>query len=136
MINWSFYLQTWVVPMLTVGMIYLFFLIPTYFLVKKYKPSYWLMITLGALIVYLIDLTFFIFSVKSNSNYFLLNLYFLSFFTNFLFFIFIPIFIRKFLSNKIKFNLIITYLILFIIQIIHGYLLLVSIAWGASSIIN
>lgn len=135
MINLSFYLENWVLPMAIVGLIYLVFLVPTYFLIKKYKPNYWLMIGIGVFIVYLINIVFFFLSVRSNYEYFLLDLLFFSFFTNSIFFLFTPILVKKFLKDKIKYNLIISYSLLFVLQILYGYFLLVLIARGAASII-
>jgi hypothetical protein len=95
MINWSFYLQTWIVPMLIVGMIYLVFLIPTYFLIKKYKPSYWLMIGSGVLIIYFVGLILFLIEIKTGYNRFASYLFFSSIFSSLLFFLIFPFFIMK-----------------------------------------
>jgi|GEM_PF-3174351 len=134
--NLPFYLKTWGLPMLIVGLFYLVFLIPTYFLVKKYKPSYWLMLSMGILVVYLIDLIFAYSIINFKIGGFMIDLLYFSFLTNCLFFIFIPILIKNFIKERTKFNLVISYLFLFILQILFGYFLLVLIARGAASIIN
>ena len=134
--NLPFYLKTWGLPMLIVGLFYLVFLIPTYFLVKKYKPSYWLMLGMGILVVYLIDLIFAYSIINFKIGGFMIDLLYFSFLTNCLFFIFIPILIKNFIKERTKFNLVISYLFLFILQILFGYFLLILIARGAASIIN
>ena len=119
--NLPFYLKTWGLPMLIVGLFYLVFLIPTYFLVKKYKPSYWLMLGMGILVVYLIDLIFAYSIINFKIGGFMIDLLYFSFLTNCLFFIFIPILIKNFIKERTKFNLVISYLFLFILQILFGY---------------
>jgi hypothetical protein len=114
-----FYLETWFLPMLIVVLIYMFFLIPTYFLVKKYKPSYWLMIGFSVLGIYALDILFFYLVLISGYRNFYLDLFGFSFLVNFLFFVFLPLLIGKIFKFELKRNkFIISYFVLFSLQII------------------
>jgi hypothetical protein len=94
------------------------------------------MLGMGILVVYLIDLIFAYSIINFKIGGFMIDLLYFSFLTNCLFFIFIPILIKNFIKERTKFNLVISYLFLFILQILFGYFLLVLIARGAASIIN
>jgi hypothetical protein len=136
--NLPFYLKTWGLPMLIVGLFYLVFLIPTYFLVKKYKPSYWLMLGMGILVVYLTGSGLFFLEIKTNFNRFIAFLFFSSFFSSFLFFSVFPLILSKLIKNKennFK-KIIYSYLFLFILWAFYVYLILITVSWGAASIIN
>ncbi len=124
-----FYLETWVLPMFVVGLIYLVCLVPTYFLIKKYKPNYWLMIGVSVLEIFLLGCIIFYAENMVKSNFFISNMFFSSILFSFLFLILLPLFYKNiFPKNKriIK-NIFLTYLIGLIGFYLYIYLILHSI---------
>jgi len=134
--NLSFYFQNWLLPMLAVGIIYAIFLIPVYLWAKKKKLSYWKVNIIAIVLIFLIDFLFLVLAFLTKFNYLILDLLFFSFLVNCVFFLIIPVLVKKNIKDVSAVKVAITYLAVFILQCFYGVGLLYLIAWGASFIAN
>ncbi len=130
----EFYLSHFIYPIVTVSIIYFAILFPTYLILKKYKPSYWWMMTLSITEIFLVNGMLYYLMIRSGYGYAYIDMFMFSFFATLIFFIFIPLMSKKFLKDKVRLSLIMSYVILFIIQISYGIFLAYLIAWGAGQI--